>query len=86
MGNKSSKKDNMCEECEDTTCESKYDSDGYTLPTMVRNRNKFWMKDSVYHREEKDANGNVLPACVFIGGSRVWYYKGKNIAMVISLP
>jgi len=63
------------------------DEFGYLIPTVVRRENGiivglFWYKDSLFHRSEKDENGENLPAVIFSDGRKAWYINGLTIRRV----
>ena len=41
-------------------------------------RRQDWYKDGKRHREDKDANGNVLPAEIWTDGTKYWYKDNKR--------
>jgi len=48
-----------------------------TQRTMINN-NEYYAKGFCYHREDKDADGNALPAVIQANGSKYWYKDGKE--------
>ncbi len=47
-------------------------------PAVIEpNGDKTWYYKDKIHRETKDENGNILPACICVDGYMSWYEHGK---------